>query len=261
MQNTFLGTRFFLPVRLAVCAACFTFAAYGGPLTVSEFAAQVTGGSLVKSSSSTSWSGTTTGTEAWDYSGSSIFLLAPDNIFGLTNSVFQCDLLNTAGCGGLGITFTLLGVAVSSLPTSGELIIGLAGSTTFSGPLQALYAVSDSGPTVVPLLGPVGSIPLTAGTFAADNLTTPVLFSCPLSLCSSPGLLVNIGISLLIEPSTPGAKFSKGDTVTLPSSFTVTVADASVPEPASGVIAGLGLAALGAWRRMRTSARKRESTL
>ncbi len=263
MQTTPLGARFFLPVRLAVCAACFTFAAYGGPLTLSALAVQVTGGSIVNSSSSTSWSGiATSGPEAWIATGSSIFLPpSSSNIFGLTNSEFQCDPSNIDGCGGLGIRYTLLGVAVSSLPTSGELIIGLDGSTTFSGPLQALYAVTDSGPTVVPLVAPVGSIPLStvAGAFAASNATTPVLFSCP--LCSGSGLLVNIDISLLIEPSTPGARFSNGDTVTLPSSFTVTVADAAVPEPVSGVIAGLGLAALGAWRRVRTSARKRESTL
>jgi hypothetical protein len=266
MQNPPARTRLFHPARLAVAAACFTIAAHGGPLSVTSLAVQVAGGSLVNSSSSTSWGGlfpsvtATTASETWEYgdtSSSGIFLLpSSSNIFGLTNSEFRCGLGNVSGCGGLGITFTLLGVAVSSLPVSGNLIIGLDGSTTFSGALQALYAVSDSGPTVVPLSAPSGSIPLssTAGAFTASNAGTPVLFSC--SFCSSSGLLVNITIFLLIEPSTAGARFLDGDTVTLPSSFAITVAD--VPEPASGVIAGLALAALGTWRRVRTSARKRD---
>jgi hypothetical protein len=208
----------------------------------------------------------TTGTETWDYgdinSINGIFLLpSSSNIFGLTNSEFQCGLGNSNGCGALGITFHLLGVAASSLPASGGLIIGLDGSTTFSGPLQALHFVSVIGPASVPVLNPAGNIPLSsaAGAFAASNAATPTQFYC--DWCSSSGGLVNIAIYLLIAPSTEGARFLNGDTVTLPSSFTVTVADAGVPEPASGVIAGLGLAALGAWRRVRTSARKRESTL
>ena len=273
MRNTLLSVRFLLPVRLVVCAACFTFAAYGGPLTVMEFAAQVEGGDLVRSSLSTSWGGlfpTLTATTAvggtWDYgdinSINGIFLLpSSSNLFGLTNSEFQCGLGNSNGCGPLHITFDLLGVTASSLPASGNLIIGLDGSTTFNNPLEAFYAVSVSGTQVVPTSNPTGSLPLSsaAGTFAASNATTPVLLFC--TGCPSSTSLVNIEIHLLIQPSTPGARFSNGDTVTLPSSFTVTVADAGVPEPATGVIAGLGLAALGAWRRVRTRARKRESTL
>ena len=271
MRDTPVGISLLLPVRLAVCAACFAFAAYGGPLTVMEFTAQVMDESPVHSNSSTSWGGlfptltATTGTETWKYgdinSINGIFLLpSSSNVFGLTNSEFQCDVGNLNGCGPLHITFTLLGVTASSLSASSNLIIGLDGSTTFNGPLQALYAVSVAAHTAVPVLDPVGSIPLSsaAGTFAASNATTPVQIFC--DWCSSPGTLVNIAVYLLIEPSTTGARFLIGDTVTLPSSFTVTVDDAGVPEPASGVIAGLGLAALGAWRRVRTSARKHEST-
>jgi hypothetical protein len=49
MLNTSMGIRFFLPVRLAVCAACFTFAAHGGTLSLVAFEAQVVGGPLVSS--------------------------------------------------------------------------------------------------------------------------------------------------------------------------------------------------------------------
>jgi MYXO-CTERM domain-containing protein len=261
MLNTTMGIRFFLPVRLAVCAACFTFAAHGGALSLVAFEAQVVGGGLVSSSSSTTSSSTWGGSYAtlsagdWNYgdSGSGGIFVTPSssNVFGLTNSKFQCG--NAGGCAGLEIVFTLLGVAVSSLPASDNFIIGLDGNTTFGGPLQALYAVSVSGSTLVPVTAPVGSIPLgSTGNFSASNLTTPVTFLCP--GCSTSSALVNVNITLLIEPSTSGTPFSVGDTVTLPSSFTVTVADAA-PEPASGAIAMLGLAALGAWRRARTSAR------
>ena len=134
-------------MRLASLSACFTFAAYGGALTFDALEVQVTGGTPVVSSSSTSWGGlfptvtATTAAETWDFgdtSSSGIFLLpTSSNIFGLTNSEFRCDPGNIDGCGPLGITFTLLGVAVSTLPASGNLILGLEGSTTFSGPPSA----------------------------------------------------------------------------------------------------------------------------
>jgi MYXO-CTERM domain-containing protein len=259
-----MGTRFSLSVRLAVCAACFTFAAYGGVLSLSELGVNVAGGSIVHSNSSTSWGGlfptqtATSGGVTWDYgdiNSSGIFLLPSSNyIVGLTDSEFQCA--TPGGCGALGITFTLYGVALSSLPASGDLIIGLNGSTTNAGPLQALYSVSDSPSAALPLFDSTGIIPLplTAGAFSASNAGTPVLFNCP--SCSTSGALVNITVFLEIDPT--AGTFSDGDTVTLPSSFTVTVVNTTTPEPASGVVAGLGLAALGAWRRVRASARERD---
>jgi hypothetical protein len=258
MQNTFLRTRLRVALRLIVCAACFAFAAHGGPLTFAALTAQVGSGPVVNSTTSTSWgaafpflSATSSG-DTWEYGDTSLsgIFLVPStaSIFGLTNSEFRCGLTNPGGCAALAITFNVLGVPASAFTASGTIVIGLDGSTTFSGPLQSLYFVSDSGPFAIPLSAPTGAISLSTipGPFSGSNAGTPVVYTCP--SCPGSGSLINLSVTLLIEPSTPGARFLDGDTITLPSSFSVAV---STPEPAGAVIAGLGLAALGVWRRVR----------
>ena len=248
-------------LQLWVLALASLATAHGAPLTYQSLNVTLSGVSAVNSSTSTSWGGTypglagTQGGATWNYgdviSGNSIFVLPTTNsVFGLTNSQFQCDISNTNGCGALQMSLTLLGVSTANLPVNGTFTIKLDGSSNLGVPFQGIFAISVGGGGFQ-MNNPVGAIALGAGTgsFSNSNASTPVTFFCP--GCSTTNAPVNITVILGLVPLVSGDRFAAGSSVTLPSSFTVTVTE--LPEPVTGGIAALGLAVLAVLRRRRAA--------
>lgn len=167
--------------------------------------------------------------------GGSIWLFT-STTFGLTDTRFTCSDPN---CTGFQFSFIVLGELNSNLSSvginiSGDALDASGGDASF----DARYYVTCSGPYSCPIISPVGDLLVLSGQNFSKGGS---VYMAPLS-----GLgLVNYQITWNIVPS-GGGTVPYGTTLSLPGSLEVTE---EIPEPAMGMLVGLGLAGVFALRR------------